>query len=224
MPDPLLTISKQVDDVSRVLATRDGDYAAACSLDFAKPPHYYDTFALRDSAGHEAATSTFPYFRSTASRNALLAGQAVPVQSCWNGIVAFDAGPFYEPNPLQFRGVPDSLAVQHVEGSECCLIHADNPLTGTRGVWVNPDVRVGYSPEAYAGVHPGAYWPSVFGRVWGVWKNRVGRWTSTSKLKDRTIESRLRAWEQGGRDLSEPGRHCLINEMQVLVENGWAHV
>ena len=208
----------------QLLATRDGDYAAACSLDFAKPPHYYDTFALRDADGHEAVTSTFPYFRSTASRNAMISGQPVPVQSCWNGIVAFDAVAFYEPDPLEFRGVPDSLALQHVEGSECCLVHADNPLTPTHGVWLNPDVRVGYSPEAYAAINPDAFWPSISQKILGIWKNRIWRWVTTTSLKDSTIKRRLRAWTKPNAELSEPGAHCLINEMQVLIENGWAHV
>ncbi|KAK4697566.1 alpha-1,3-mannosyltransferase, partial [Lecanoromycetidae sp. Uapishka_2] len=212
------------EDVSRLLATRDGEYAAACSLDFAKAPHYYDTFALRDSDGHEAVSSTFPYFRSKASRNAILAGQPVPVQSCWNGIIAFDATPFYEPDPLQFRGVPDSLALHHVEGSECCLIHADNPLTPTQGVWMNPDVRVGYSPQAYTAVHPGSYWPSIFGRIWGIWVNRLWRWSTTSAFKEATIKTRLSKWKAENAEVLEPGPQCLINEMQVLIENGWAHV
>jgi hypothetical protein len=66
--------------------TNDGHYAAACSLDFSKPPLYYDTFALRDSGGHEHATQTWPYFRSSKSRNAMLNGFPAPVMSCWNGI------------------------------------------------------------------------------------------------------------------------------------------
>lgn len=76
----------QTEDVQKLLATRNGDYAAACSLDFAKPPAYYDTFALRDSAGYETVMPTFPYFRTGASRNAIVSGQPVPVRSCWNGI------------------------------------------------------------------------------------------------------------------------------------------
>lgn len=76
----------QTEDVISLLATRDGSYAAACSLDFSKPPNYYDTFALRDLGGYETVTSTFPYFRSKASRDAMLLGRPVPVQSCWNGI------------------------------------------------------------------------------------------------------------------------------------------
>lgn len=193
-------------------------------MDFAKPPQYYDTFALRDSEGHEAVSSTFPYFRSKASRNAMMSGQPVPVQSCWNGIVAFDAVPFYNPHKLEFRGVSDQLALEHVEASECCLIHADNPLSPTHGVWLNPDVRVGYTPEAYAAVHSGPVWPGIFTRVYGIWTNRLGRWLTTTVLKASTINNRLSKWAKGNPDVTEPGSFCLINEMQVIVENGWAHV
>jgi hypothetical protein len=74
------------EDVFALLNTNGGDYAAACSLDFGKPPLYYDTFALRDSEGHEHAMQTWPYFRARESRAALKAGLPVPVSSCWNGM------------------------------------------------------------------------------------------------------------------------------------------
>lgn len=76
----------QVEDVISLLNTNDGVYAAACSMDFSKPPSYYDTFALRDSRGNEHTMETWPYFRSAMSRNALLAMSSVPVKSCWNGM------------------------------------------------------------------------------------------------------------------------------------------
>lgn len=41
-------------DVRNLSATRDGNYAAACSLNFSKPPTFYDTFALRDREGYDA--------------------------------------------------------------------------------------------------------------------------------------------------------------------------
>ncbi|KAH9879430.1 hypothetical protein J1614_002870, partial [Plenodomus biglobosus] len=46
------------EDVLKLLATREGDYAAACSMDFVNPPNYYDTFALRDAAGRKTASQT----------------------------------------------------------------------------------------------------------------------------------------------------------------------
>jgi hypothetical protein len=60
----------QVDDVIELLNTNDGVYAAACSLDYSRPPLYYDTFALRDSHGDEHVMHMSP----------------VPVKSCWNGM------------------------------------------------------------------------------------------------------------------------------------------
>ena len=73
-------------DVRTLLSTRDGQYAAACSLDFSKPPCFYDTFALRDSEGYESLMQTWPFFRARRSRQALKTNSAVPVASCWNGM------------------------------------------------------------------------------------------------------------------------------------------
>lgn len=75
-------------DVRNLLATNKGDYAAACSLDFSKPPSFYDTFALRDIEGGDAIMPVWPYFRAKGSRQALLANEDVPVRSCWNGMGA----------------------------------------------------------------------------------------------------------------------------------------
>lgn len=73
-------------DIFELTSTRNGDYAAACSLDFSTPPHFYDTFALRDAEGLDALMQTWPYFRARKSRQALKSGNAAPVSSCWNGI------------------------------------------------------------------------------------------------------------------------------------------
>ena len=216
-----------MNDVRRLLDTRNGDYAAACSLDFKSPPTVYDSFALRDLEGREPITSRWPYFRSHDSRDAVKRGQAVPVSSCWNGMVAMDAAPFYaEEHPLAFRGVSDSLSLTHVEGSECCLIHADNPLSRTHGVWVNPNVRVGYNGSAYETVNPagGRSWLSVWDIVVGIWQNRLLRWSRWLWSRDGIIESRLAGWRGENPGEEEYGENCLVSEMQVLLWNGWAHV
>ncbi|KAK6001622.1 hypothetical protein QM012_002953 [Aureobasidium pullulans] len=122
-------------DIKRLLSTRDGNYAAACALDFSKPPAFYDTFALRDLEGHEAATTRWPYFRSRTSREALKSGQPTPVTSCWNGIVAMNAKPFYQTPRLTFRGVADSLARLHVEG---LWFKVDHELS--RNHYLSPDL------------------------------------------------------------------------------------
>ena len=225
--------------------TNGGEYAAACSLDFSKPPLYYDTFALRDIEGYEHVMQTWPYFKARTSRNALVSNMdAVPVASCWNGIgekeslaismldcssnqvlfvVAMPAEPFVSSTKLRFRGVPDSLAEHHLEGSECCLIHADNPLSRTLGVYVNPRVRVGYNGPAYEATHPRGAWVSPWQIFRGIWLNRLIRWTRV-KFEGVVVRSRVGHWENEREGNREPGEFCLINEMQVLAHNGWAHV
>lgn len=81
----------QVADIFALLNTNNGEYAAACALDFSKPPLYYDTFALRDWEGHEHVMQTWPYFRAEESRRALKDSRPVPVSSCWNGVGEFSA-------------------------------------------------------------------------------------------------------------------------------------
>lgn len=137
-------------------------------------------------------------------------------------------------NPLRFRGIPDSLALHHLEGSECCLIHADNPLSSNHGVFLNPRVRVGYNRAAYEAVHPSGTgnWvspsssssPSLSNIVVPFWKNRLRRWFSTPIFWRGAIRQRVKRWEDDGKNRYEPGEFCLVDEMQVLVSNGWAHV
>lgn len=144
-----------------------------------------------------------------------------------------DAAPFYPTtshvSPLRFRGIDDSLAVHHLEGSECCLIHADNYLTAQKGVWLNPNVRVGYDGPAYDTVNPDRIvWLSFMDIYGGLWKNRLSRWWPVNWVKHAfinwVVDHRLRTWKKAEPGRIEPGRYCLINEMQVLVWNGWAHV
>lgn len=214
-----------LEDVLSLLHTRNGDYAAVCSMDFSKPPRYYDTFALRDSEGHEAVMSTWPYFRSYTSRAALKRHDPVPLSSCWNGMVFMRTEPFYDKkHPLRFRGLPDSLASAHLEASECCLIHQDNLLSVERGVFINPHVKVGYNKEAYDymnGPEGDLKMSSFFYRSW---ENRLRRWFTTDWFKLRVVRARLKQWERKSPSNREIGRDCMINEMQVLAHNGWAHV
>jgi len=239
-----------LNDVLTLLETNNGHYAAACSLDFSKPPRFYDTFALRDSEGHEAIMSTWPYFRSHASRAAVKRGDYVPVSSCWNGMVFMPVGPFLGTGTpdaekkegeeeagkaggsrkLRFRAIPDTLAEKHLEGSECCLVHADNPLSATRGVFLNPNVLVSYNSSVYDMLHSpealmGPY--TIWRRVW--W-NRVVRWGTWVWVKEAVVRRRVGGWVKEGRGKwekekrREVGEVCLINEMQVLHEKGWRHV
>lgn len=141
--------------------------------------------------------------------------------------VAMPASAFTGIRALQFRGIADTLAASHLEGSECCLIHADNPASRARGVFVNPAVRVGYSRGAYDAVHRGSgggSWLSL-SEIWlGLWRNRLARWFTTPWFKERRVRWRVEAWRRAAPGREEKGLFCLINEMQVLVHNGWAHV
>jgi len=210
-------------DVLRLLDTNGGHYAAACSIDFAKPPEFYDTFALRDSWGHEAVMQTWPYFRSYVSRYAAERFLPVPVASCWNGMVAMPIEPFVASSPLRFRGIPDSLATSHVEASECCLIHADNPLSETKGVFLNPNVKVGYNGSAFDAVNSPEATMSPFDIWVAVWKSRILRLFTSPIFKELVVRQRMWKWASETKE-QENGGFCLINEMQILYEKGWKHM
>ncbi|KAJ5836501.1 Mannosyltransferase 1 CMT1, partial [Penicillium robsamsonii] len=211
-------------DVLRLLDTNDGEYGAACSLDFSKPPSFYDTFALRDSNGHEPIMQIWPYFSSAASRHGMKNMSPVPVASCWNGMVAMPASPFIARSPLRFRGIPDSLASYHLEGSECCLIHTDNPLSVDKGVYLNPLVRVGYSGAAYTSIHPMMNWLTTGRVLQGLWVNRLRRLGISSWLKEKVVRMRVDRWRALSARNEEYGELCIIDEMQILHQYGWAHV
>lgn len=132
--------------------------------------------------------------------------------------------PFLSKVPLRFRAIPDSLAQFHLEGSECCLIHADNPLSATKGVYLNPKVRVGYTDLAYAAVHPTATWIALHNIALALWENRIRRWTTSPFFHRWAIRRRITSWERHDETRFEHATFCLIDEMQVLVGNGWAHV
>ena len=139
-------------------------------------------------------------------------------------LVAMPVDPFLSDPPLEFRGVPDSLAASHVEGSECCLVHADNPLSKKKGVYLNPKVRVGYNGLAYSAVNPAQRWLSAQDIFLSSWENCIRRLVTTPIFEDWTIRRVVARWKSRDKRNEEPGEFCLINEMQVLVWNGWAHV
>jgi hypothetical protein len=201
-------------------------------MDFSKPPQFYDTFALRDISGTEAVTQTWPFFLGPESRKAMITNSPVPVKSCWNGIVVFQADPFYDDQALIFHGIPDSLALHHLEASECCLIHADNRLTQLRGVWLNPNVRVSYNPESDKVVRAETgLWPTQTEKFMGIWRNRLARVVGVFRrnIQQYTVGKRIWLWrhqepEEAQTEVPGHWAHCLINEMQVLVHNGWKHL
>ena len=135
-----------------------------------------------------------------------------------------NTGPFLSERPLRFCGIPDTLALEHLEGSECCLIHADNPFSAVKGVYLNPKVRVGYNQQAYDLLHSRPSWLSMYKIITGLWSNRLNRWVTIQWLKEYVVRRRVNRWKEKEDTNVEPGVFCLMNEMQVLVFNGWAHV
>lgn len=222
--------------------TNAGSYAAACALDFRNPPfnhiplkdqgHHppgiYDDFATRDSDGNTLASHLYPYFASATSRKAVMAGKDVPVQTCWNGLVVFDAAPFQQgEGSLSFRTIPDSLAQYHVEASECCVVHYDNPLSLSKGVFINPGVRVAYSAEAYRAVASSptktkGNWPTGYELQWGNWRGKWIRWWARDWAAAIKVWSRVMRWRRDYPGVEEPALNCVSDLAMVLTGNGWA--
>ncbi|KAG0639101.1 cryptococcal mannosyltransferase 1-domain-containing protein [Tuber brumale] len=122
-----------------LFSTNQGKYEAACGMDFINPFKYYDTFATRDIDGYNLGVPFYPYFAPGRSREALQgATDAVPVLSCWGGIVAFQAKVFTRKDPVLFR----SSKEPYWDASECCLIHAD--IHAPNATYMNPYIRVTY--------------------------------------------------------------------------------
>src|SRR5687768_15766471 len=105
------------------------------------------------------------------------------------------AEPFISSPPLRFRGIPDSLASFHLEASECCLIHIDNPLRHQKQIYVNPHVLVGYSGEAYDAVHPQELLLSSWQVFKALWENRIRRWVTSPLLKEWGVKRRVKEWK-----------------------------
>ena len=213
-------------NVVDLLDTRAGDFTAACAVAMDTPSRIRDGDALRDEMGLPPASSRWPWFFSPASRAAVQSAQPVPVESCWGGLVALDAAPFYAEPPLRFRAIHDTLAEKHVEASERCLLHADNVLraSGGKGVWMNPRVRVGHDASTYESIGR-AHFPGWFVVVIGTWMNRVQRWATLSVLSpsQREVQNLVQEWlseESWGNDLQgkrqEPGNMCLMDDAQIV--------
>ncbi len=151
-------------------------YLSACGLDYKYPLVFYDLYAMRDAEGFSNGLPLFPIFSGAGqglSRTAMLSEtDAVPVSSCWGGIVAMDARYVQNPNvtlpdpnfqdigrhvvspsdprnvtsPVRFRYEPEIF----YDACECCLFLADvakvakNQEAKELGVYVNPYVRVAY--------------------------------------------------------------------------------
>ncbi|MCJ1307464.1 hypothetical protein MMC25_001110 [Agyrium rufum] len=159
-----------VEAAQLLFSTNNGDYLAACSVDFDNPLKLYDTFATRDLEGYSLGLIIYPWFTNSGkgeSRKDVLAQKdAVRVKSCWGGMVAADARYFQslavnqsslperassssnatmtgigETAPIRFRAEPEL----YYDASECCLIHADL-LERAQPANVEEDTRIYVNP------------------------------------------------------------------------------
>jgi len=132
-----------------LFSTNGGDYAAACGVDFINPVKMYDTFATRDIDGWQLGLPFFPFFATAPSRRLVsLGSSAIPVKSCWGGVVAFDASYFTrradaDADAVRFRAEKEPFW----DASECCLVHAD--IDRPQTTFVNPFVRVAYDRATF---------------------------------------------------------------------------
>jgi hypothetical protein len=83
---------------------------------------------------------------------------------------------------------------------------------------------VGYSGEAYDAVHPQTLLLSSWQIFHALWENRIRRWVTSPYLKEWRVRRKVTEWRAMNKEHEEHGQICLVNEMQVLAENGWAHV
>ena len=106
-------------------------------------------------------------------------------------------------------------------------------MSASKGVWLNPNVRVTYNNVSDAIVNPkgGGTWPTRGVKLKGVWTYRWIHWSQwlLRWLRDRRVSTRFQQWkneprQEGEDEHVEPGAACLVDEMQVLLSNGWKHV
>ncbi|KAI0129737.1 cryptococcal mannosyltransferase 1-domain-containing protein [Xylariales sp. AK1849] len=169
-------------------------YLSACGLDFLNPAVFYDLYAQRDAEGFSGGLPIFPFFSNEgqAISRAAIMGQtdAVPVSSCWGGIVAMQAryvqnlnrtlpephfqdigshvvdpvAPKNVTSPVRFRYEPEIF----FDACECCLFLADVAQAARReggkemGTYVNPYVRVAYTDGVLAWIPWVKRWERLF--------------------------------------------------------------
>jgi hypothetical protein len=152
-------------------------YLATCSLDFSNPFKFYDLFVTRDQEGYSMGLPFYPIFSNAGkaqSRSYILSqSDAVPVKSCWGGMLAVQARyvqsssrsipdgfqdigahtinpklPHKVTAPIRFRAEPDLF----FDACECCLFLADLLQVAKNardeiGIYINPFIRVAYDPK-----------------------------------------------------------------------------
>ena len=175
-------------DALNLLHTNDARYDQACAMDFIGNG-FYDTWVVRDAQG-DTLKRQWPYWKRDQDVESMREARPFAVNSCWNGITAFDAKWFYPSNtsvssspawqgddgdgplqlPLKFRSSATCLS------SECQLVSYDihralYPARPT--ILINPAVKVAYNHRHYFLFN--SLIPSPILRPWRiVWRDWIG--------------------------------------------------
>ncbi|KAL4815240.1 cryptococcal mannosyltransferase 1-domain-containing protein [Aspergillus spinulosporus] len=226
-------------------------YRAACAVDFINPFKFYDTYATRDLEGYSMGLPFFPWFSTSGSgrsRTDVLAGKdAVPVRSCWGGMVAFDAqffqnstGPIVDvagdTTPARFRALRDEDLFW--DGSECCLIHADiqKPLhlngeddkaQAETGIYMNPFVRVSYDTATLSWLWTTRHFEKLYTLIHTIGNHLVGLPWLNARLEEipgEIVQDTIVVFDENGegslRTIERVARHdafCGRPGLQVVV-------
>ncbi|SPO26587.1 related to CAP59 (required for capsule formation) [Ustilago trichophora] len=146
------------ESVLELLSTNQGRFDQVCALDYL-PLGFYDTWVMRDVEGNRP-TPLWPYFKREQDISSLRKGDAIPVNSCWNGMTAFDAKwflpasedddnaittPGVDDGPIRFRTHPECLV------SECLLPSYDIHVRSKQRplIFVNPKAVATYQFSDY---------------------------------------------------------------------------
>ena len=178
-------------DALELLYTNRATYDQACAMDFIGNG-FYDTWVTRDVEGGTLKRQ-WPYFKRAEDVEQMRRGKPFEVNSCWNGMTAFDAEWFYPSTngtshfigvddqdgplslPLKFRTSTTCLS------SECQLIsydiHRATHATARRPtILINPAVKLAYNHRHYYLYN--SLIPSPIVRLWRmVWRDWIAyRW------------------------------------------------
>ncbi|CDW97228.1 hypothetical protein [Sporisorium scitamineum] len=210
-------------DALELLHTNHARYDQACAMDFIGNG-FYDTWVTREADG-ETLKRQWPYFKRVEDIESMRRGKPFQVNSCWNGMSAFDAKWFYPPTnsstlpvaddengplslPLRFRSSTTCLS------SECQLISYDihraiHPTRRRPTILINPAVKVAYNHNHYFMYN--SLLPSPLVRPWRIiWRDwiawRLFGWMTEGKRWPNECQAKQRFWATsagGGTTLTE---------------------
>ncbi|TIB96773.1 hypothetical protein E3Q18_02992 [Wallemia mellicola] len=182
--------------VVRLLNTRNGDYDQVCAFDYFKIG-VYNTWVTRDTC-QRRVKPVWPHFQDKHSINLLRQDKPIPVNSCWNGLTAFDSKWFVEGRqeditPVRFRILDECVA------SECLMSSYDIHLQSDKqpDIYMNPQVPTTYERPVFQLrarlVNLSLTRPYLTYRYW--FEERLFGWLTAIGRKEETCAEFLTKWK-----------------------------